>query len=123
MAIHLRDLLITHGILTPIDRHTAAFEDWLAAHLPRHPPETQQLLHGFATWHHLRRIRQSAAAGTLTPGTIRTTEQEITVAGQLLTHLHPKASQPETSNKPTSTPGWPAAHPPATPPGRSSAGP
>lgn len=29
-----------------------------------------------------------AAAGTLAPGTIRTAKQEITVAGQLLTHLH-----------------------------------
>jgi len=88
MAIHLRDLLVTCGILPPIDRHTAAFEDWLAAHLPRYPPEAQQLLHGFATWHHLRRIRQLAAAGALTPGTIRTAKQEITVAAQLLTHLH-----------------------------------
>lgn len=50
VAIHLRDLLVGCGILAPIDRHTAAFKDWLAAHLPRHPAETQQLLHGFATW-------------------------------------------------------------------------
>jgi hypothetical protein len=35
MAIHLRDLLVTCGILPPIDRDTAAFEDWLAGHLPR----------------------------------------------------------------------------------------
>ena len=88
MALYLRDLLVTHGVLPPMDRHTAAFEDWLTEHLPRYSPEAQQLLHGFATWHHLRRIRQAAVAGTLVPGTIRTAKQEITVAGQLLTHLH-----------------------------------
>jgi site-specific recombinase XerD len=56
--------------------------------LHRYPAETQQLLHGFATWHHLRRIRQLSTVGTLTPGTIRTAKQEITVAAELLTHLH-----------------------------------
>lgn len=88
MALYLRDLLITCGVLTPIDRHTAAFEDWLTEHLPRYPEQAQQLLQAFATWHQLRRIRQAADAGTLAPGTIRTAKQQITVAGQLLTHLH-----------------------------------
>ena len=88
MALYLRDLLITCGVLTPIDRHIAAFEDWLTEHLPRCPAEAQQLLQAFATWHQLRRIRQAADAGALAPGTIRTAKQQVTVAGQLLTHLH-----------------------------------
>ncbi len=123
MAIHLRDLLVTCGILGPIDRHTAAFEDWLAGHLPRYPAETQQLLHGFATWHHLRRIRQLAAAGALTPGTIRTAKQEITVAALLLTHLHTNSIATGDAAQ-ADLDAWLASGPSTrTPPGRSSAGP
>lgn len=83
---------MTHGVLTTIDRHTAAFEDWFAAHLPRYPPETQQLLHSFATWHHLRRIRQSAAAGTLTPGTICTANRRSPSPGSSSPTYTPTAS-------------------------------
>jgi len=86
-AMHLRELLIGCGVLPPQDRNLALFQAWLDSLLPRHSPEAGRLLHGFATWHHLRRLRERSAAGGVTAGSVHTARQEITVAGQLLAHL------------------------------------
>lgn len=87
MATHLRDLLIEHGILTPVNRDLVAFEDWLSNHLPGYPPAAEKLLRRFATWHHLRRMRDLAEQGKLTRRTVYTAEQQINVAGQFLHYL------------------------------------
>lgn len=86
-ATHLRELFIQHGALDPLDRNIVAFEDWLDRTLPRYSPTSRQLLRGFATWHHLQRMRKRARRGTLSHGTVHTAEQENTVAGELLNHL------------------------------------
>ena len=87
MATHLRDLLIEHGVLAPVNRDLVAFEDWLTRHLPAYPPAAEKLLRGFATWHHLRRMRDLADQAKLTRRTVYAAEQQITVAVQFLDFL------------------------------------
>jgi len=86
-AMHLRELLVRHGALPPVDRTIVLFQNWLATTLPSYSPATARLLGSFARWHHLRRMRELAEHGRLKPGTALTARQQITVAGQLLTHL------------------------------------
>lgn len=86
--MHLRDLLVEHGVLDPFDRHVALFEQWLERTLPSiADPAHRALLLRYATWHHLRRMRTLASAGRLRPGYIGTARQSITVAGQFLQFL------------------------------------
>lgn len=85
---HLRGVLEHHQLLPPRDPDLAAFERWLRRRLdgladPRH----RQALQQFATWHHLRRIRPSSAAGRDVHGSVHTAKQEITQAGNLLAWL------------------------------------
>ena len=86
-AKHLRELLINCGVLPHRDRHILAFELWLDNTLPNYSLESRQMLHRFANWHHLRRMRLDVDAGTLKPGSANTARQQITVAGQFLSHL------------------------------------
>lgn len=86
-AMHLRELLMRHGALPPVDRTIVLFQSWLATTLPGYSPTTARLLGSFARWHHLRRMRELSDHGHLKPGTALTARQQITVAGQFLTHL------------------------------------
>ena len=86
-AMHLGELLAKHGVLDDRNRVVVLFQAWLDRTLPRYSTETARLLTAFATWHHLRRMRAAADAGTLVPGAGLTAKQQVTVAGQLLTHL------------------------------------
>ena len=67
-AMHLSELLAKHGVLNDRNRVVVLFQGWLGRKLPTYYPETARLLTAFATWHHLRRMRTAADAGTLVPG-------------------------------------------------------
>jgi len=86
-AMHLRELLVRHGALPPIDRTLVLFLAWLEQTLTRYSPDTGRLLNAFARWHHLRRMRELSDRGRLKPGAAATARQQITVAGQFLSHL------------------------------------
>ena len=61
-VIYVRDLLISCGVLPPIDRFLFLFEQWLPGWLEEVPDdEHRKILHRFATWHLLRRLRSAAA--------------------------------------------------------------
>jgi len=75
------------GVLPQRDHHVQAFELWLAKNLPDYSPEAERLLHMFATWHHLRRMRREVADGSLKPGSVHAAKQQVRVGGQLLAHL------------------------------------
>jgi hypothetical protein len=67
-VIHVRDLLIDCGTLPPIDRFLFLFlfEQWLPRWLEQvEDPEHRKLLHRFATWHVLRKLRAAAATGPI----------------------------------------------------------
>jgi hypothetical protein len=56
---HLRSVLVAIGTLPARDEHMARLERWIAATIAeRSDPEEQQLLHRYATWHVLRRLRR-----------------------------------------------------------------
>lgn len=86
-ASHLRELLMRHGALPQQDRTLLLFSAWLEATLARYSPSARALLHRFATWHHLRRMRRASGEGTLKPTASNAARQSITTAGQLLTTL------------------------------------
>lgn len=60
-VIYVRDLLIDCGVLPPVDRFLLLFEQWLPDWLATiNDPAHRRLLERFATWHVLRRLRQTA---------------------------------------------------------------
>jgi hypothetical protein len=94
-AMHLRELFIEHGILEPIDRNLLHFETWLDRILAELTnPDHHALIKQFATWHHLRRMRQLSAAGELNWGTARAAKQDISVAKDFLGHLSDRGKLP-----------------------------
>lgn len=56
---HLRSVLVATGTLPPRDEHMARLQRWITASiLDRNDPDEQQLLHRYAVWHLLRRLRR-----------------------------------------------------------------
>ncbi len=86
-ATHLGEMLVKHGVLSQRNRVVVGFQGWLDRKLPGYSPETARLLTAFATWHHLRRMRAAADADRLVAGAAASVKLQISVAGQLLTHL------------------------------------
>lgn len=85
---HLRDLLVHHGLLEPRDRDLALFERWLRARLDDAEPDwARRLLEQYATWHHLRAIRNRLSRGLPVRGSVHNAKQEITEIGRLLIWL------------------------------------
>lgn len=55
---HLRSMLVTSGALSPRDERLTALERWIDRTISeRESFEHQRVLHGYAVWHHLRRLR------------------------------------------------------------------
>lgn len=80
-ARHLRDLFISCGILAPYDRNLDRFTSWLEKKLASTPiHQSQQVITGFATWHHLRKLRARSQRQPLENGPIANAKQEITAA-------------------------------------------
>jgi hypothetical protein len=64
---HLRAILVSVGALPDRDEHMARLERWTARIIAsRADPDEQQLLHRYADWHLLRRLRRRTAAAHAT---------------------------------------------------------
>jgi hypothetical protein len=60
---HLRAVLVAGGMLPERDERLVKLERWVAGVVQsRTDPEERQLLHRYAVWHHLRRLRRRLAA-------------------------------------------------------------
>jgi hypothetical protein len=56
---HMRSVLVAIGTLTSRDERLVKLERWITAALDtRKDPDERRILHGYAIWHHLRRLRQ-----------------------------------------------------------------
>ncbi|MQA17296.1 MAG: hypothetical protein GEV09_25175 [Pseudonocardiaceae bacterium] len=56
---HLRSVLVATGALPARDEHLARLERWITRTIAERPdPDQQQLLHRYAVWHVLRRLRR-----------------------------------------------------------------
>ncbi|MFJ2136411.1 hypothetical protein ACIOMQ_37350 [Streptomyces sp. NPDC087845] len=85
---HLRSILVATGTLPARDEYLTRLERWIAQTLKdRTDPIEYRILHGYAVWHHLRRLRNrlnAAPATRLQAAAIRT---HITAAANLLDWL------------------------------------
>jgi hypothetical protein len=86
---YLRDLLMVHGVLPPVDRNLTLFERWLdetLAGIGR--PEHRQLIERLASWHVQRRLRGFADRGPVTGKQTQQARSEVCQATAFLAWLH-----------------------------------
>jgi len=91
IAEHMRELLAHHGVLPEQNKVIHQFQTWREPKLAAYPAEVRRVLRSFSTWHQLRGMRNRAVRGTLKAGAGLHAKQELTIAGNLLMHLHDTA--------------------------------
>ena len=85
---HLRAILVATGTLPPRDEHLARLERWITRTLAeRGDPGQRQLLHRYAVWHLLRRLRQRNNTTHATHAQAVTVKRHIRAAIALLDGL------------------------------------
>lgn len=85
---HLRAILVATGTLPPRDEHLARLERWIEHTLAeRSDPGQRQLLHRYAVWHLLRRLRQRNNGRYATYSQLVTVKRHVSAAIALLDGL------------------------------------
>jgi hypothetical protein len=85
---HLRAILVAAGTLPSRDEHLARLERWIAHTLVEHDDlEQRQLLHRYAVWHLLRRLRQRNNGAHATFSQVVTVKRNLNAAIALLDGL------------------------------------
>ena len=85
---HLRSILVATGALASRDEHMARLERWITATIAgRDDPGERQLLHRYAIWHALRRLRRRAGGQHVTHGQAVTVQRHVRAAITLLDWL------------------------------------
>jgi hypothetical protein len=85
---HLRTVLVATGALASRDEHMIRLERWITATIAgRHEHHERQLLHRYATWHALRRLRHRAGGQHITIGQAATVQRHLRAAITLLDWL------------------------------------
>ena len=85
---HLRAILVATGTLPPRDEHLARLDRWVARILAeRDDPGQRQLLHRYAVWHLLRRLRQRNNGRYATYSQLVTVKRHVSAAIALLDGL------------------------------------
>ena len=85
---HLRSVLVAIGTLPPHDEHMVRLERWIARTISeRADPDEQQVLHRYAVWHLLRRLRNRTAGANITHNQAVVVQQHFKAAIALLDWL------------------------------------
>jgi hypothetical protein len=85
---HLRSVLVAIGTLPPRDEQMVRLERWITATIAeRDDPHQQQLLHRYAVWHLLRRLRRRVDGATATHNQAVVVRQHVKAAVNLLEWL------------------------------------
>jgi hypothetical protein len=85
---HLRSVLVAIGTLPARDEHMARLERWSAHIIAERPdPDQQQLLHRYAVWHLLRRLRNRTTGKDTTHNQAVVVQQRVKGAIALLDWL------------------------------------
>ncbi len=85
---HLRSVLVAIGTLPARDEQMARLKRWIANTITDRPnPDEQHLLHRYAVWHLLRRLRQRTQGNEVTHSQLVTVRQHIRGALALLNWL------------------------------------
>ncbi len=75
---HLRSMLVATGVLPARDEHMARLERWITRTIGgRDDPDQQQLLHRYADWHLLRRLRHRTGGTHTTHSQFATVRQHL----------------------------------------------
>ena len=92
---HLRGLCAVHELLPEYNRDIEVFEDWLTQKLSGpYAAADRQLIRQYATWVHLKRMRELAAQSKLRPATILAARQSTNVGLQFLVFLRDRKRSP-----------------------------
>jgi len=87
-SIYVRDLLVTAGILPPVDRFLFLFEQWWPNWLDTVAnPEHRKALRRFITWHILRSLRTAAAEGDIGYARADAARRQLRASAWFLHHL------------------------------------
>jgi hypothetical protein len=87
-VMFLRELLMHCGVLSTGDKNFMLFERWLGERLGAiTDPDHRAVVHRFATWHELRRLRTKTERQQLTAATITTSRDRVTQAIGFLSWL------------------------------------
>ncbi|MFE2275553.1 hypothetical protein ACFXB4_40850 [Streptomyces lavendulae] len=90
---HLRAALAADGVLPARDEQLAQLERWLPRAVGRlEDPADRQVVRGFATWHHLRRLRRIAEKQPLSLHQAVVVRREIKAAVRLVTWLRARGT-------------------------------
>ena len=82
---HLRSVLVATAALPARDEQLARIERWISQAVSGHAgPDDKELLHRYAAWHLLRRLRQRNRGATTTYGQLNTVRQRVRAAVGLL---------------------------------------
>jgi hypothetical protein len=82
---HLRSVLVAIGSLPPRDEHMARLEHWTARAIAARPdPGERKLLHHYASWHVVRRLRGRLAGADTTRGQSAAARSNVRAAIVLL---------------------------------------
>lgn len=85
---HLRKMLVARGVLPDRDECLAQLERWVKeTSCQVEEPGERRVLHSFATWHHLRRLRRKSERHRTTPNQAAGVRSEVTAGIKLLAWL------------------------------------
>ncbi len=85
---HLRSVLVATGSLPDRDEHLAQLEHWIGQAVADHPDQgRQQLLHRYAVWHVLRRLRHRTRSTPTTHNQAAVARRRIQAAAVFLDWL------------------------------------
>ena len=85
---HLRTILVATGALPPRDEQMARLESWISWSIAERPdPGQRQLLHRYAVWHVVRRLRGRLGGAYATHGQVLAAQRNVKAAIALLDWL------------------------------------
>jgi hypothetical protein len=85
---HLRELLVTHGVLPVRDRYLAAYERWAESRLVSiEVPAERRLIAAYLRWHHGPRLYALSDAGRLSESRYAVARAQTNIAVKLLVWL------------------------------------
>jgi hypothetical protein len=86
--VHLRSMLVAAGALPARDERLAALERWVSQAIAgRTAPEHRRALHGYAAWHHLRRLRGRLDGRPASRQQVKNVRDQVTAAAAFLDWL------------------------------------
>jgi hypothetical protein len=86
--VHLRSMLVAPGALPARDERLTALERWVSQAIAgRTAPEHRRALHGYAAWHHLRRLRGRLDGRPASRQQVKNVRDQVTAAAAFLDWL------------------------------------